>query len=220
MTRLEPSYIPAPLLQAMPLTHKWDDWDPYPLLPPNELEVEALLGRISDFGKLVFSIGCAQWVVGRFGNRFRDERPWQFIDACWAYELSEGFALPDELEDNAWEGPILGPTCLSLTTILNTRYGFDEDNAEVDAAFAEKVVRFVMPDRTVFERWRDTILGRLVTVAPVDGNPAPGLRLAPAILDPTIAIDPSTLDSLRKASLEALKLIDNPFVVRMDDTEE
>jgi hypothetical protein len=204
----------------MPLVHKWDDWDPYPLIAPTDADVEEQLSRISDFGKLVFSTGCAEWVVWRFADHVKDERALQFIDACWAYELSPNFEVPEELDDEEWEGPVLGPICLALTTILNTRYGFDERNAEVDAAFAEQVVLHVLPDRTLYLRWRDQVIERLLTIAPADRSNPPGPRLPRAVLDPKVPIDESALDVLLEPALRGLQLEGNPFVTKVGDEED
>jgi hypothetical protein len=115
------------------------------------------------------------------------------------------------LDGDEWEGPILGPTCLSLLTILNTNYGFDENNAELDAAFAEQVALHVLPRHELFVHWRDVILNRLMKLAPVDAAPPPGTRLPRQVLDPSMKIAPQSLDALRKQALEQLDLIDNPF---------
>ena len=200
----------------MPLSHRWDDWDPYPLIAPNNPKTEADLGGISDWAKLVFAIGCAEWVVVRLAPDASGDRAWQYIDACWAHALSEDYALPEELDDEEWEGPMLGPVCLALVTIVNTKYGFDEDNAELDAGFAEQVARHVLPDPAPFFRWRDAVLQRLLSVAPADAAPAPGMRLPRQVLDPDEPIDSAMLNVLRKRALDEIDLADNPFVARLE----
>ena len=91
MAYTPPNYVPVQTLRVMPIVHEWNDWDPYPLIAPSDADIEEQLSLISDFGKLVFSIGCAEWVTWRFANYVKDDRPWQFIDACWAYEVSPNF---------------------------------------------------------------------------------------------------------------------------------
>jgi hypothetical protein len=211
-------YIPARLLQAMPIVHEWSDWDPYPLIPGNDPRAEAELGRVSHWAKLVFAIGCAEWVVARLAPELPDDRPGQFINACWAYELSEQYGLPDELNDEEWEGPILGPICLALATILNTRYGFDEDNAELDAAFAEQIAKYVIPNRQSFVHWRDAVIGRLINIASRDAAPLPGMRLPRQVLDPTVPIDVTRLTRLREQFIVQIDLTSNPFVRLTDES--
>jgi hypothetical protein len=212
MTYSAPSYIPARALEAMPITHKWDDWDPYPLIAKNNPETENWLAQAGNYAKFVFAIGCAEWVVARFDRELNDIRSWQYIDACWAYEMSSDFTLPAELDDSQWLGPILGPVCLALTTVINTRYGFDEDNAQIDVAFAEQVALHVMPDNRLFQQWRDIVLCRLVDLCPVDSGLPSGIRLPRHVLNPDVIIEANALPSLLKASLEGLDLLTNPFV--------
>jgi len=219
MTYIPPNYVPVQTLRIMPLVHEWNDWDPYPLIAPSDADIEEQLSLINDFGKLVFSIGCAEWVAWRFVDYVEDTRPWQFIDACWAYELSPDFELPEELEDEEWQGRVQGPICLALTTILNTRYGFDEQNAEVDAAFAEQVVLHVLTEPSQFLEWRDTVLKRLIAVSPADRVDPPGPRLPRAVLDPKIPVEPGAFDFLRQETLRELRLEGNPYVVRVGDEE-
>ncbi|NUO79944.1 hypothetical protein HUU05_07690 [candidate division KSB1 bacterium] len=208
-----PSYIPQNI-QSLPVVHKWDEDDPYHLLGQNDKTTEQALSRISGFGKFVFSLGCAEWVIARLGHLVKNSKPRLYLDACWAYELSSDYRLPYELDDSEWAGHIEGPICLALITIINTRYGFDESNAETDSAFAEQVVFHVLSDRDSFKKWRDSILDRILNMCPFDQNNAMGDRLPMEVLDPNANIEPNELSALLLKSLSELELDSNPYVNR------
>lgn len=207
-----PNYIPSSALQETPLSHAWDDWDPYPLIGKSNKDTEQLLSHLSNYGKFIFSLGCAEWVVARFHKYLENKLPWQYIDACWAFELTSDFMLPIELDDREWEGPILGPICLSLTTVVNTRYGFDEDNAEIDSAFAEKVALHVIPDNRLFIAWRNFILERMATICLMDNENPDGKRLPREVLDPSSNIDLKQSPLLLLKAKKDLDIEKNPYV--------
>lgn len=209
-----PPYVRLPA--KAPIRHEWDDDDPYALLPRNDPEIEERLWRIADFGKLVFSLGCAEWVVAALDAHFDSERAWLYVDACWAYAVSERYALPPELDDDEWQGPILGPVCLALTTVVNTRYGFDEDNAEIDGAFAEKVALHVVTDETAFSAWRDAVLDRLLACCPADPEARRGPRVPRHLLDPRIEVEREQWPELLADTLRQLRLEGNPFARVVD----
>jgi hypothetical protein len=211
-----PPYIPAANLQHLPLTPQWDDSNPYPLIGKNNESTEQLLSRISNYGKFVFSLGCAEWVVARLNKHLENDRPWQYLDACWAFAVSPLFSLPIELDDREWLGPVLGPICLALTTVINTRYGFDEDNAEIDSAFAEKIALHVMPNKGLFKQWRDITLQRMLDLCSVDIEDPTGKRLPRDVLDPHSTIEVHQLSSLLPKTLAGLTIDSNPFVNKVD----
>jgi len=212
----------APLIPGLgrlaldsPITHAWDDDDPLAGIGVPDAQTEALLGAVSDWGKLVYVLGCADWVLARFGRFIDADWPWLFRDACWAFEFDPAYMLPREIEDHPQEGPVDGPVCLVLTTVLNTRYGFDEGNAQIDAAVAEQIVLHVLPNSEPFTRWRDTVLGRLVKVSAGIGTPT-GERLSMAVLDDdTRQVSPSLRPSPEE--LRRLALDGNPYARRLAD---
>jgi hypothetical protein len=205
-----------PLLRSLtldaPVAHTWDNDDPLAGVGMPRAESEAILSAVGDWGKLVYSLGCAEWVLARLARFVRADWPWLFRDACWAFELDGGFMLPPEIEDHPQEGPVDGPVCLALTTVLNTRYGFDERNAQIDASIAEQIALHILPDQDRFIRWRDTVLGRLERASA--GKEPAGQRLSMSILDtdasmPVPAPPPTTVD------LQRLVLENNPYARRL-----
>jgi hypothetical protein len=196
-----------------PVAHDWNDDDPLAGLGLADTETEAMLGAASDWGRFVYSLGCADWVLARLQRFVAADWPWLFRDACWAFELDAAFMLPPEIEDHPQEGPVDGPVCLALTTVLNTRYGFDEGNAQIDASIAERIALHVLPDPRPFLRWRDTVLGRLGRAGAV-AEPPPGKRLSTVILDTDsplrVPVPPPSL-----ADLNRLVLAGNPYARRV-----
>lgn len=199
------------------LRYTWDDDDPLKQFPDNDPRTEERLSRVSHRAKFAFALGCAEWVLARLQGFTDAVWPWQFRDACWAYALDDAFGLPEEIEDHPQEGVIDGPPCLALTTVLNTRYGFDEDNAEIDAATAELIPLWVLSDATAFLKWREEVLQRLSSAHPRDPYDPIGARVAIDVLDPLtdprMARGPTALAD----SLSRLELEENPYVVRLAD---
>lgn len=166
MTYQLPRHIPISDLAMQPVVHLWNDYDPYILFREPSEYTENMLLRISNCAKIAFAIGCAEWVVSRFSAISDDLLPQQFIEACWAAEMSSSFATPDETEDEEWQGPVRGPIDLALMTILNTFYAVEDGNAEEDAAFAELVALHVLPYPDEFLVWREQVLIRFAALYP------------------------------------------------------
>src|SRR6266446_5117909 len=156
-----PPYIPLALLKKMPVVHRWDDWDPYSLLGTQDEETQTRLRRVSDRAQIAYAIACAEWVVYRFQDLCDDTRPYGFLEASWASEMSSEFVTPPQLVADEWRGPIRGPIDLALVTIINTFYTTEDGAGHVDAAFAERIPLHVLTDHTPFLRWRERILVRL-----------------------------------------------------------
>lgn len=217
MTLKKPSYIPVDEISRLPVKHRWDDYDPYSLFPePNE-NTELLLAEMSDRAKFAFAIGCAEWVVYRFKRLSEDVRPLQFIEACWAVQMSEKFESPDESEDEEWEGPIRGPIDLALMTILNTFYASEDGSAEEDAAFAELIVLHVLPIRELFVSWRDNALPSLVSAFPYNEKDTLGDPVPREALDANLSLDAAQRANLVSGFLLSLPKQGNPFLMRVDD---
>jgi hypothetical protein len=212
MRREKALFLPIAPLGGPQISYHWDDWDPYALIPTADDRTTATLARVTDHAKFAFALGCAEWAVARLDPWLPTPDAWDYIDACWAYEVSADFGVPPELDDDEWEGPVLGPVGLSLITILNTRYGFDEDNAEYDSAFAEQIALYVLGKSADFYVWRNLILERLQDCFPRTERDRAEERLAKQVIDPTVSFDKSVLPTLRKETLRNLHLDGNKFV--------
>lgn len=156
-----PEYIDKTIFKN-PVSAPWDDANPYDGVLDVDQYFENVLEKLSDYSKLVFSIGCAELVVaGQSMKNHMDDDAWEYVEACWSYEMSAGYEVPEELEGEYWTGPIKGPIVLSLLTIINTVYGFDEGNSEVDSSFADAIVRTYCGESTSYLKWREELVRRL-----------------------------------------------------------
>lgn len=219
MTLQAPSYITVADISNMPVTYRWDDYDPYPLFPDLNEDTETLLAKMSDRAKFAFAIACAEWVVYRFIRLSGDPRPLQFIEACWAVEMSDRYETPDEFEDAEWEGPIRGPIDLALITILNTFYASEDGNAEADAAFAELVALHVLPDPSPYVFWRSAILPRLVHTYPYRKDNPFGEPVPREALDPKLDLNAIQRKQRVEAYLAGLQTTANPFLFRAGESD-
>jgi hypothetical protein len=213
MNKNIPIYVSLDKLNS-PISFEWDERDPYSIVGLNNYETEQKLSQITNYGKFVFSLGCAEWVVSRFSHFLEDDLPWQYLHACWAFELSDNYLLPYELDDSEWTGKILEPICLALTTVINTRYGFDEDNAETDSAFSEKLALHVIPKLSInlFHEWKCGVLENLIRFYSVENGNITGKRVPIEILNPSFSIENSKISSLIESSLKKINLANNCFI--------
>jgi hypothetical protein len=217
MTFTIPSYIPIDKIANMPIEHHWDDYDPYILFPELNEDTMLFLSKMTERAKYAFAIGCAEWVVYRFQKFSDDPRPLQFLESCWAVEMSEMFESPDESEDEEWEGPVRGPIDLALMTVLNTFYGTDDRNSEEDAAFAELIPLHVLPNAEDFISWRDRILPSLIASYPYNEKDILGMPVPREALDPSLPLNMDQRTKLVNDYLSNLPIDGNPFLMRVND---
>ncbi|MEW5702959.1 MAG: hypothetical protein AB1792_12120 [Candidatus Zixiibacteriota bacterium] len=210
-----PRYIPIAILQKAPVTHSWDDWDPYPLVGTQREETMDRLARLSDRAIIAFAIGCAEWVVFRLGNLSTDPTPLDFLEAAWAFEMDKEIESLPESEDKDWQGPIRGPLDLSLMTILNTYYTTEEGTAEIEGAFAELVALHVQHDTSYFEAWRKRALQRLSDHYPRKKSDTWGPPVPREVLDPAVKISPELAQEYVQRFLDGLDFEKNPFLKRV-----
>lgn len=201
-----------------PVRHEWDSWDPCAAVGHGDLRTQALLRFVSDRAKLAFAIGCAEWVIERLQPWLEnDQTPWKFIEACWVFEMSPGHALPPESEESAWQGPILGPVDLALMTILNTAIGFEDDNAEVDSAFAAQLAIHVIASRQAFLHWRRVVLHRLRRNFPIDSDDRCGSPVPREALMIGLPFDPCSNGAYVHEFLADVDASSNVFIIGPGD---
>jgi hypothetical protein len=213
-------YPPSPAIAQIDASsidrvhYEWDAWDPYSVLGDSDLQTQAVLRGTSDRAKLTYAIACSEWVVQQLSPLMeKDATPWQFIEACWAFEMSGRYALPPESDEDQWQGPVRAAVDLSLMTILNTAFGFEDDNAEVDAAFAESIARHVVVDKDVFDRWRKIVLDRLQVLHPLDELNHLGAPIPREVVDIASTSDAEQYMPMVEKFLAELRTDSNPFLV-------
>lgn len=140
----------------------WSDIQPYENILDSDDRLVSTLTQLRNIDKLVFSIACAELLVAEHcGDGVDFHEPWDFIEACWVHEICHEYDIPEEPEGHRWEGVKKGPVLLSLLTIVNTAYGFDESNAEIDAGFADAVLRTFCGENDKYILWRTELVRRL-----------------------------------------------------------
>jgi hypothetical protein len=219
---ITPSFIPYEELQKIPLEHEWDDSDAYEVIGPSLTEVHSLLWNVSDRCILAFALGCTEWVIARFPEHKYSTIARQYLDAFWLTAIDNNYIHPVELDAVNWRGPTLGPIFYSFANLHDVLMGFDEGNAAVDSAFAERIAMLVLPDATEFIKWRNTILRRMRThysvFPPEEHDGEIQAEIIPRdFLDPAIPYDRSNLQELVRKCRSELLIADNPFVIRIPD---
>jgi hypothetical protein len=196
--------------------HTWDDWDPYVLLGKSTEETMQALARISDRAMIAYATACAEWVVYRFYELSSDPLPYQFLEACWAFQMDKEIQAPPPSKDVEWKGPIRGPIDLSLVTVLNTYHTTEDGVGDIEGAFGERIALHVLSDQRPFMIWRAQVLPRLERLfsrTPMDPWGAPVPREA---LDPTVEVTPDHAAELARRFLMALDFQANPLLRRIE----
>lgn len=150
-------WIPVERVAARPVTHSWDDANPFRIVSPRDATVARRSRALSPRARIAFTLACAEWVVARFERVHADQRPWQYLEARWAALVDPRFAaLEDDVLDDD-EGPVRGPISLALLTATDAFRSRDAG----DPGFASALAKHVLDRDRSFEDWQETSLARL-----------------------------------------------------------
>ncbi|RJX32219.1 MAG: hypothetical protein C4531_06665 [Desulfurivibrio sp.] len=216
---LDVSFLPLSHIAALPLSYEWDDWDPYEVVGEAEEELIDRLAGLSFRAVAAFAIGCAEWVVCRFARVSDDPAPLQYLEACWAYIMSDGFEAPPEMEDEDWKGEVRGAMNLALMTVLNTLYGFEDESPESEAAFADRVALHVLNGDAMYIAWRENVLQRLAAAYRRDEADPFGPVVPREIINPQVVTAAEQAEALVAQFLAKIDVRANPFLLPFDEEE-
>lgn len=209
-----PSHIPVAVLEAAPVRHAWDDYDPYKPIGKSEEPTMQALERLTDRAIIAYAAACAEWVVWRFRKLLPDPAPLNFLEACWAFEMDKGIQAPRPLKGEEWRGPIRGAVDLALVSVLNTYYTTESGAGHVEGAFGEKVARHVLPNPDVFLAWRKTALDRLQKHFPRKPEDVWGPPVPRETFDPSKTLTAESIDGYARDFLAGLPFDRNPLLKR------
>ncbi len=212
MPLFPPSYVPIQDIDFLPLSHSWDDWDPYAILQPVDERAISQLDRVHNLGITAFAIGCAEWVVCRFRQHSDDNTPHNYIEAYWAYVMGHEDVDIPVTEHDEWTGTVRGPINLALMQVMNTVFLSEDGPPSEEAGISEQTVLHVLPERTLFLEWREAILTRLTSLCARDKAKPDGSPVPREILDPSIELTPARFSSLTERFLAELDYDANPHV--------
>jgi hypothetical protein len=227
MALAPPPYMPVAALQAMPVSHGWDDWDPYPLVGDPDPAVEAALRRVSQRAKKAFATACAEWVWFRLARLYDSPSPRDYLEASWASVVDWALAYVWEPGHEHCDGPVRGPIDMAIRTLTNTHNALELAAGEVDAALLAKLALHVMPQTGhdgahphapgAFLAWQKEALGRLQALYPLDprepfGPPVPRQALDPGV--PLAEVAPDRAGPLLRAFLNGLDFDRNEFLIK------
>ncbi len=220
MSLLPPPYVPIQEIETLPLSHSWDDWDPYVVLPPADEFTVSQLDGVHNMGITAFAIGCAEWVVYRFGKHCNDSTPYNYIEAYWAYVMGHEDVDIPVTEHDEWTGVVRGPISLALMTVMNTVFLSEDGPPSEECGIAEQTVLHVLPQKTLFLEWRDAVLERLGFLCARDEANPDGSPVPREILDPSVALTPESLGELTEHFLAELDYDANPHINPPPSTTE
>lgn len=214
---LDISFLPISHLASLPLSYEWDDWDPYEVVGDADDDLVDRLAGLSFRAIVSFAIGCAEWVICRFGHVSKDPVPLQYLEACWAYIMSDGFEAPPEMEDEDWKGNVRGAINLALMTVLNTIYGIEDESPEPEAAFIDKVALHVLNADPLYIAWREKVLQRLEKLYPRAKRNPLGSPIPREIINPEITVPLEEADTMVDAFLKKVEKESNQFLNSADE---
>jgi hypothetical protein len=219
MARTPPPYIPFNIIAGTPVTHRWDDDDPYEVLPELDQNLQEEMLSVTDIAKAAFVIGCAEWVVYRFSKASIDRFPLDYIEASWARLIDPSLGKvwePDDWDD--WLGPIRGPIATTLLTITNVYASIEEGvGADTEAAFASSIARHVLPDTQQFLLWQEVAVARLQRAYAIDESDPTGPPVPREALDPSFELTTETALEALQAFKQSLDFPANDFLIEPEE---
>jgi hypothetical protein len=205
-------FIPETAIYTTSPQFVWDGYDPYSVLSDLDAATKEILEKMTDRGRIAYSLGCSEWVVFTLLPLIEDNRPLHLLEAFWAFQMSDRYALPDEFREEEWLGQVRGPIDLSLVTVRNTVIGTEEGDSHLDASFAELIPLHILPDPEPFYAWREHALKALTQFTSATttqrGDPVP----RELIMD---SVDAQHLSSgeLVNRFLDSADPAQNPFLI-------
>jgi hypothetical protein len=214
----EPNYIPISVIAREPVRHTWDEWDPYPALGLQDEETISRLAKITDRAQIAYAIGCAEWVVYRFAGVSVDPSPYEYLEAFWAYVMSDNLKQPPATNDGEWTGPVRAAIDMSLTTIINTIALTETATGDTEAAFAELIVLHVLPDPHPFNVWKEMAITRLTRYFPRTRKEDWGPPVPREIFDSSVDLTAEIQPALIKQFLSRVNTDKNKFLLPFSKT--
>ena len=212
-----PAYVRQSVSSGAPVTHEWDGWDPYSVLPEPDDALMQRLEELSDRAMIAYETACAEWVTFRFSaEQIGDDLPEAFLQACWAFQMHKQFRAPLPFDEVDWKGPVRGAIDLALVTVLNTYYTTDEGRPAVQAAFADSLAAHVHNQDLAFREWRNLVVDRLTVFAKRSADDPWGLAVPREMFDPGIPMTSDRAATFVQDFLSSVDTVTNPLIVPID----
>lgn len=206
------NYIPIKHLCDLSNHYEWDDWDPYEVVGEINGELVEKLAALSFRAVVTFAIGCCEWVVWRFKEKTDDQAPYQYIEACWIYILTDIYKAPPVLKDRDWKGSVRGAINLSLMIVLNAIYNIEDECPEAEAAYVDAAALYILGNDPLYIEWRNKVLTRLNDFYPRQDNNPMGNPIPREILDVNTKFNYEESSILVNNFLSSLDISSNPFI--------
>jgi hypothetical protein len=211
---MHPVYIHQSVFNKETISHNWNDWDPYELIPNVDNNTVQSLNNISLIGILSFVVGCIEWVTYRCSYDTAYRLPYEYIEAFWVFLSGLDSLVPDETtEDDRWEGALDGPINLVLGKFYTTNHTFDFGGSPLEAALCAQVALHVLADKEPFLLWQENVLKRLQDNYPCDRVSIESKMIPQQILDPNFDFRQTETKSLIKTMLSGIDYSLNRFLL-------
>lgn len=157
-----PKYIQEANITDPAIQYKWNEWDVTEAYMPADEKLSKRLIAFSFRANAALTIACAEWVAFRFESLSNDPLPFQYLEAAWAGNVYLGYTEYIETSDDDWRGPIRGPLNISIAIVIDMLFHAWEDlDPTKYPAWISNLVEHVLPDTTMFQKWRDVCIQRL-----------------------------------------------------------
>lgn len=216
------------------LHFRWDDARAHHDFTGDATVVLDAAPQMSVRARLVLLVGLYEWIVWRFEGLHRRDEPGQILEAAWCATVDPRYLLFFELNREEWVGPVEGPLWCAFTFL---EHGFRQSNVLQTDTYAALeyvylLVMHVLPDTTLFERWIDSVLSRLVAEYPLPPEDPfedvfeerVGEHLGRIVgrdaLNPDLPVDSARDRAFLTAVLQDARTSENPFLATEDDLED
>jgi hypothetical protein len=215
--REHPPYIPVEEITATPPNYDWDSDSPFSLIAPADIDTVRKLKSLSNRGLLVYSIGCAEWVLYRMSKVLDDLLPYFYLEAFWGYVMGHQdlFEYPPELEHDQWLSEERSPIDCAISSIMNVIYLSMYYNPPCnDAARIAQLARHVLASERSFSAWERGVLERLNRFCGRVTHDPEGKPVARQLLDLSLEYDSAASERLIQMDVTGRDFSGNPFSVQ------
>lgn len=218
MTLQVPNYIQESHVQENAIRYKWDDWNIEQAQEPFDKALHERLLSIGMRANVAFTIGCAEWIVYRFGLLDHDPLPPHYLQAAWAqmidWRYGAYYGWQDLTKDEEWKGPIRGPVGVAMSRVMYAIQQTEESGGDpsVRAAWISSLAQYVISVPEKYHAWSESVLKRLETIYPRDPADPKGDVVPKEAIDPEYEFRVEQTESLVRQFLNSLDYRRNIFL--------
>jgi hypothetical protein len=136
--------------------YPWDAWTSASYFMFVDEEFASIVEALSDTAQDALILATAEWICARHFREPRAAQVLQYIDAVWAAALAGAAVSYEDLPEEEWQGPVLGPLFMAQSIVVAQHFEAGHDNATAArASWTRNLVLHIIgkDQRPAFDRW-------------------------------------------------------------------